>query len=125
MGAAPFPAVISTKLGGSWRKDKANSDVDCYARQLDLLEVQGIQKACAMKLINGLQIDSDEERKLLYWCLIAPYMVLCATGAVLSTIGMPVKRVSNWLKPEPRMHICQIALACLHDLLTSFALDAG
>ena len=65
MGAAPFPAVIATKLSGCWRKDKANSDVDCYARQLDLLEIQGIQKACAMKLINGLQIDSDEERQLL------------------------------------------------------------
>ena len=63
MGAAPFPAVISTKLSGNWRKDKANSDVDCYARQLDLLEIQGIQKACAMKLINGLQIDSDEQRE--------------------------------------------------------------
>ncbi len=62
MGAAPFSAIISTKLGGSWRTDKANSDVDCYERQLDLLEVQGIQKACAMKLINGLQIDSDKER---------------------------------------------------------------
>ncbi|CAK0786974.1 hypothetical protein CVIRNUC_010190 [Coccomyxa viridis] len=62
MGAAPFPAVITTKLSGNWRKDKANSDVDCYARQLDLLEIQGIQKACAMKLINGLQIDSDEQR---------------------------------------------------------------
>lgn len=63
MGAAPFPSVVSTKLSGTWRKDKSNSDVECYSRQLDLLQVQGIQKACAMKLINGLQIDSDEERK--------------------------------------------------------------
>ena len=61
MGAAPFPAVIATKLAGNWRKDKSNSDVDCYARQLDLLQIQGIQKACALKLINGLQIESDQE----------------------------------------------------------------
>ena len=63
MGAAPFPAVIATKLAGNWRKDKTNSDVDCYARQLDLLQIQGIQKACALKLINGLQIESDQERE--------------------------------------------------------------
>ena len=63
MGAAPFPAVIATKLAGNWRKDKSNSDVDCYARQLDLLQIQGIQKACALKLINGLQIDSDQQSK--------------------------------------------------------------
>ena len=63
MGAAPFPAVIATKLAGTWRKDKSNSDVDCYARQLDLLQIQGIQKACALKLINGLQIESDQERE--------------------------------------------------------------
>lgn len=61
MGAAPFPAVIATKLAGNWRKDKTNSDVDCYARQLDLLQIQGIQKACALKLINGLQIESDQQ----------------------------------------------------------------
>ena len=65
MGAAPFPAVIATKLAGNWRKDKSNSEVDCYARQLDLLQIQGIQKACALKLINGLQIDSDQERESL------------------------------------------------------------
>ncbi|CAL5229176.1 g12451 [Coccomyxa viridis] len=67
MGAAPFPAVIATRLAGNWRKDKSNSDVDCYARQLDLLQIQGIQKACALKLINGLQIESDQERlKVVY-----------------------------------------------------------
>jgi len=69
MGAAPFPSVISTKLAGTWRKDKVNSEVDCYARQLDLLQIQGIQKACAIKLINGLQIDSDQERKHYVACL--------------------------------------------------------
>ena len=91
MGAAPFPAVITTKLSGNWRKDKANSDVDCYARQLDLLEIQGIQKACAMKLINGLQIDSDEQRELLYSYLFAPCVLFWRIGlqSFVFTFGAP------------------------------------
>ena len=89
MGAAPFPAVISTKLSGNWRKDKDNSDVDCYARQLDLLEIQGIQKACAMKLINGLQIDSDEQRELLYCFLFAPCILLSEIGLQNFHSGAP------------------------------------
>jgi hypothetical protein len=63
MGASPFPAVIASKLSGTWRKDRSNSEIDCFARQLDLLQIQGIQKACALKLINGLQISSENERK--------------------------------------------------------------
>jgi hypothetical protein len=56
MGAAQ----LLPPLSGKWRKDRSASQPECYSRQLDLLGLGGVQKACAEKLINGLQIDEDE-----------------------------------------------------------------
>jgi hypothetical protein len=63
MGVVHCAAGISPDLSGSWRKDRNASQADCYSRQLDLLQIQGIQKACAEKLINGLQIEQKDNGK--------------------------------------------------------------
>ena len=58
MGAAQL--MTANELAGHWRKDKSQSQLDCYSRSLDLLGLGGIQKKCAEKLINGLQIEEKD-----------------------------------------------------------------
>ena len=58
MGAAQL--MTANQLSGHWRKDKSQSQIDCYSRSLDLLGLGGIQKRCAEKLINGLQIEEKD-----------------------------------------------------------------
>lgn len=60
MGAAQCVTGISANFSGRWRKDRSASQGECYSKQLDLLQIGGIQKACAEKLINGLHIDQKE-----------------------------------------------------------------
>ena len=40
---------------------KDQSELDCYSRQLDLLQIGGIQKATAVKLMNGINIQQTAE----------------------------------------------------------------
>ncbi|BDA50356.1 hypothetical protein COCOBI_16-0320 [Coccomyxa sp. Obi] len=61
MGAAQCAAGVRTDFNGKWRKDKSASQMDCYSKQLDLLQLQGVQKSLAQKLINGLQIQQNDE----------------------------------------------------------------
>lgn len=50
------PGVV-TALKYLCLQDKERSELDCYSRQLDLLQIGGIQKATAMKLMNGIDIE--------------------------------------------------------------------
>ena len=40
---------------------KDQSELDCYSRQLDLLQIGGIQKATAVKLMNGINIEQTAD----------------------------------------------------------------
>lgn len=68
MGAALCESAVRQDFSGNWRKDKSASQMECYSRQLDLLQLQGVQKSLAQKLINGLQIQqSDQGTKCRSW----------------------------------------------------------
>jgi hypothetical protein len=100
MGAAQCAAGVRSDFSGNWRKDKGASQMDCYAKQLDLLQLQGVQKNLAQKLINGLQIQqNDEGRSSLSSRSIRgtnqrDRMTLSDSGPLLSAYLVPVKAIA-------------------------------
>mmetsp|Transcript_12606 Transcript_12606/g.37927 ORF Transcript_12606/g.37927 Transcript_12606/m.37927 type:complete len:344 (+) Transcript_12606:4298-5329(+) len=54
--AASMPAIA-----GSWRKDKQASDMEGYGRALDLLGIGGMKKKAATILMDGIDIEQDDE----------------------------------------------------------------
>lgn len=52
------PPIANFK--GKWLKDRDASQMTKYSRQLDLLQLGGIQKRTAMYLIHGLDISQDD-----------------------------------------------------------------
>ncbi|KAK9843768.1 hypothetical protein WJX81_005588 [Elliptochloris bilobata] len=48
-------------ITGRWEKVKDQSELDCYSKQLDLLQIGGIQKATAVKLMNGINIEHSAD----------------------------------------------------------------
>lgn len=45
---------------GKWLKDRDASQMSNYSRQLDLMQLGGVQKRTAMYLIHGLDISQDD-----------------------------------------------------------------
>lgn len=53
--------VEPMSIAGSWRKDKQNSDMEGYGRQLDLLGIGGMKKRAATIMMDGVSIQQDDK----------------------------------------------------------------
>jgi len=80
-------------------QDKERSQLDCYSRQLDLLQIGGIQKATAMKLMNGIDIEHTGDGALtrlpsLWGWHRCSALALCCQVAALPY--SPLAQLTRW-----------------------------
>jgi hypothetical protein len=54
-------APASGLLKGLWLLDRERSDISCYARQLDLMRLTGVQKSTTVNLYRGIDVKVDDE----------------------------------------------------------------
>jgi hypothetical protein len=61
LGLIPFNSNPDMSLlSGRWIKDASSSETHKYSKQLDLFQLDGLQKYAALKLLKGLSINGDK-----------------------------------------------------------------
>ena len=62
---------------GVWVKDTSRSDQAAYGRALDLMQLNGLQKTTALRLIEGVEIQQDASNFSVNFLTVVPFFKVC------------------------------------------------
>lgn len=69
-------------FAGVWVKDTSRSDQAAYGRALDLMQLNGLQKTTALRLIEGVEIQQDASNFSVNFLTVVPFFKVRHTHLV-------------------------------------------
>ena len=79
--------AIALPCSGVWIKDTNRSDLAAYGRALDLMQLNGLQKTTALRLIEGVEIQQDASTFSVNFLTVVPFFKVCIPSNTQCSIG--------------------------------------
>lgn len=79
--------AIVLPCAGVWIKDTNRSDLAAYGRALDLMQLNGLQKTTALRLIEGVEIQQDASKFSVNFLTVVPFFKVCIPRITQCSIG--------------------------------------
>lgn len=92
-------------ISGIWIKDVDASDMAGYAKALDLMQLNTLQKTAALRLFEGLEIVQDERRLAVRFLTVVPFFKVTESFSFVQPATMPRRD----LKPGTQTALAEAA----------------